>query len=167
MNISAAYSPWIELAAVLILGPVLIVTAAVLADRFVRIAVWRRTLWQATVAAVGLLVVIEVTGLGHGIGSLFTAGFVEDTAYQPRAVANDETQTDVATTRESRQPASQEGITSLEGTRHWEGEAPAEPRNRFEEAAQQELRSPDSFDYSYFGNQAEFEGPLFPPPEGL
>lgn len=159
MNISEAYSPWIELAAVLILGPVLIVTAAVLADRFVRNAVWRRTLWQAAVAAVGLLVVVEMTGLGRGIGSLVTASFEEDTAYQPRAVANDET--DVATIRERRQPVSREGIASVEETRHGEGEAPAEPLRRFEETAQQELRSPDPIDYRYFVDHEESGSSLF------
>jgi len=161
MNISAAYSPWIELAAVLILGPVLIVTAAVLADRFVRNAVWRRTLWQSAVAAVGLLVVMEITGLGHGIGSLVTSGLVEDTVHQPRAVANDETETRVATIRESRQTA------SLDEMRLGEGEAPAEPLRRFEKTAQQELRPPGPFRDYYLGDRATSGGPVFTLPEPI
>jgi len=175
-TLAAAYSPWIELAVVLTVGPVLIVAFALLADRLAHRAVWRRTLWQATVAAVALLVAVEITGLGHGVGNLVTASLVvrptleaeaelpvakdekaQNTIHRPRGVGNERAATDAATSSETRHPA------SLDETQHGEGEAPAEPQRRSETTAQQELRPPVSPDRHSLEGQTKLAGSPFTP----
>jgi len=67
-----AYDVWIELVTVLTAGTTVIVALAALADRAVRSAVWKRTIWQAAAAALAALLLVEATGAGRGIVQLFS-----------------------------------------------------------------------------------------------
>ena len=68
------YSPWIELTVALTVGAVLVVGVAVVVDRQVRSAVWRRTLWQAAALSLWLVLLVELSGVNHGLGRFMMSG---------------------------------------------------------------------------------------------
>lgn len=53
---------WLDLAIVMALGTVAMVAVASALERWIRSAVWRRTLWQAVTAGVLALLLVELTG---------------------------------------------------------------------------------------------------------
>jgi beta-lactamase regulating signal transducer with metallopeptidase domain len=74
MNMPPEYSLWVEFGVVLTIASLAVFAAALLAERWIASAVWRRTMWRA--AAVGLFVMlaIELTGIGRGMGQLLVTG---------------------------------------------------------------------------------------------
>ncbi|MBC8877235.1 MAG: hypothetical protein H8E44_48015, partial [Planctomycetes bacterium] len=74
MNMQSLYSPWIELTVALTVGAVLVVGVAVVVDRQVRSAVWRRTLWQAAALSLWLVLLVELSGVNHGLGRFMMSG---------------------------------------------------------------------------------------------
>ena len=58
---------WLETGLALAAGGTLIIVLAALAERMIRSAAWTRTLWRVAVAAMGLLVLVELNGVGAGL----------------------------------------------------------------------------------------------------
>ena len=65
--------PWLELALVLAGGTAVIVGVGCLAVRFVRSAIWQRTIWQIATLGVLTLVLVELTGTGPASVRLWRA----------------------------------------------------------------------------------------------
>ena len=65
MSIALEYAPWLELATVLTIASVIVVGGTLLAERLPASASDRRTLWRGALVALGLLLVVELSGLGR------------------------------------------------------------------------------------------------------
>ncbi len=67
------YGLWLEPLVVLGIGTGVIVALAALADRLVRPAVWRRTVWQVATLTLLALLLVELTGMGAALVGLTRA----------------------------------------------------------------------------------------------
>jgi len=65
--------PWLELVLVLAVGTAVIVGLAALAERFVRSAIWQRTIWQITTLGLLTLMLVELTGTAPALVRLWHA----------------------------------------------------------------------------------------------
>jgi beta-lactamase regulating signal transducer with metallopeptidase domain len=66
-NLTPGYGLWLEPLVALAVGTVVIVGLAALAGRFLRTAVWQRTIWQAATVGLLALVVVELTGTASAL----------------------------------------------------------------------------------------------------
>ena len=83
MNPAPTLPTWLQLLGLLAAEGALVVAAAALLQRWVSSAVWRRTIWQGSVAGLLLLVVIELSGAGRAFVGWMLAG-----SQPPKAGAN-------------------------------------------------------------------------------
>ena len=66
-DLAAEYGVWLQLALVLAVGTAVVVGLAALAGRWVRSAVWRRTIWQVATLGLLALLAVELTGMGPAL----------------------------------------------------------------------------------------------------
>jgi hypothetical protein len=85
MNTLFEYSQWMELGVILTIASTAIVAVAYLAERLIGSAVWRRTLWQAAAAGLVLILAVEMTGMGRGLGQLMVGSQPSTIAVEGRS----------------------------------------------------------------------------------